>query len=155
MVTLEKLVELPAFSRIALVAGKAGISRAVAGVNVTESVDWAQFFKPNELLVTTGISMANDPEKLTEMVKFAFQRHAAGIVINTGPYIPEIPLKVFQFADVHHFPVFQMPWELRVADLIKITVQFLMMEQHRQTLAQQTLVELLFNPGLDKEHIQN
>ncbi|APB38142.1 PucR family transcriptional regulator [Heyndrickxia coagulans] len=155
MVTLEKLVELPAFGRIVLAAGKSGISRAVTGVNVTESVDWADFFKPNELLVTTGITMGNDPEKLEEMVAFACGRRAAGIVINTGPYIPEIPEAVIRFADSQHFPVFQMPWDYRVADFIKITVQFLMIEQGKEALSQQILAELLFNPGMDRAYMRN
>ncbi|NCG68892.1 PucR family transcriptional regulator [Bacillus coagulans] len=155
MITLEKLIELPAFNRIVLAAGKEGVSRAVTGVNVTESLDWADFFRPNELIVTTGISMDGDPVKLLEMAKFALHRRAAGIVINTGPYIQEIPAAILDFADEHQFPVFQMPWECRVADFIKFTVQFLMTEQVEQTHAQQILNDLLFHPGMSHEQILN
>ncbi|MED0659238.1 MULTISPECIES: PucR family transcriptional regulator [Bacillus] len=145
MVTLKKMVNLPDFQMLKLVAGEKGMDRMITGVNVTESVDWVDFFRPNELIVTTGINMENNPEKVVEMVRSAYRRKAVGIVLNTGPYIPDIPEEVLHFAEKYQFPVFQMPWEYRVADFIKMTVQFLISEQHKQTKAEQLLSDLLFN----------
>ncbi|WP_141604195.1 PucR family transcriptional regulator [Terrilactibacillus laevilacticus] len=153
MTTLRKIFSLPEFKTISLVAGKEGIDRTITGVNVTESVDLAEFFRQNELIVTTGIDMANDFAKLINMVETAFQRQACGMVINTGPYIPFIPERILNFADEQAFPMFQMPWEYRVADFLKLSVQFLMTEQNKSTNGDVVLSEILFNPDFNDEDI--
>ncbi|MGP7818175.1 PucR family transcriptional regulator [Niallia sp. 01092] len=155
MVTLKQFTASSEFNVISIVAGEKGLDRPITGVNVTESSDLAEFYRPNELIITTGINMENNPEKLVDMVEIAFHRKAAGIVLNTGPYIPSIPKQILTFADAHHFPVFQMPWDYRVADFLKITVQFLATAQNAQTRTEKILTNLLFNPDPPYENISN
>ncbi|WP_445491931.1 PucR family transcriptional regulator [Niallia sp. 03133] len=151
--TLRKIANLPECKTITLVAGGEGIDRAITGVNVTESGELAEFFRPNELIVTTGINMAKDQKKLSEIVEIAFRRKAAGIVLNTGPYIPFIPEQILQFANQHHFPVFQMPWDYRIADFLKLVVQFLDREHTVQTKKEYILSDILFNSESQQERI--
>lgn len=153
MITLNHLFSLNQLTPIHPAAGKTGMNRLVTGVNVTESDHLAEFFKENELLVTTGIYMMGNEESLIAMVETAFQRKASGIVINVGPYIPKIPDKVLQFADDHQFPVFEMPWEYRIADFVKETIQFLAAEQKVQIKNNDFLSELLFHRKPDLERI--
>lgn len=153
MITLNHLFSLNQLTPIHPAAGKTGMNRLVTGVNVTESDHLAEFFKENELLVTTGIYMEGDEESLLTMVETAFQRKASGIVINVGPYIPKIPEEVLQFADEHQFPVFEMPWEYRIADFVKETVQFLALEQKIHIKNNDILSELLFHRKPDLESI--
>lgn len=153
MITLKKLFSLSELEPIHLVAGKIGINRPITGVNVMENARLVEFFKENELLVTTGINMQGDEKGLIAMVHTAFNRKAAGIILNVGPYIPYIPEQVFQFADGHQFPVFEMPWVYRIADFVKITVQYLAAAGQRQTRTEHTLSEILFNPEPDRGHI--
>lgn len=153
MVTLRKLFLLPELKEITLVAGKPGLDRPISGVNVAESVELAEFYRPNELIVTTGINMANDSGKLGAMVESAFTCKTAGIVLNTGPFIPAIPQQVIDFADCHRFPVFQMPWSYRIADFLKITVQFLVTEQGTETMAERLLSDILFKADMNRERI--
>lgn len=56
MVTLRKLFALSELSSIQVVSGEKGLDRPVSGVNVTESYDLADFFRQNELIITTGIN---------------------------------------------------------------------------------------------------
>ncbi len=150
MITLKKLFSLPELEPIRLVAGKNGINRLINGVNVMESDRLVEFFKENELLVTTGINMGGDERKLNALVNMAFNRKAAGIILNVGPYIPSIPEPVFQFADEHRFPVFEMPWAYRIADFVKITVQYLTAAGQGQTKTECLLSEILFDPETDR-----
>ncbi|MTT31314.1 PucR family transcriptional regulator [Terrilactibacillus sp. BCM23-1] len=154
MTTLRRVFSLPEFKTISLVAGKEGIDRTITGVNVTESDDLAEFFRQNELIVTTGINMANDLTKLMNMVETAYQRNACGMVINTGPYIPYIPESIVSFADQMAFPLFRMPWEYRVADFLKLSVQFLMTVQNKPMNRDFVLSEILFNPDFNDEDMK-
>ncbi|SFG55806.1 PucR family transcriptional regulator [Sporolactobacillus nakayamae] len=144
MVTLRKLFALPEVNRIRLVSGEKGFDRAVTGVNVTESYDLADFFRQNELIVTTGINMAHDPGKWLKLTQTAYRHQAAGIVYNVGPYITEISQNVLDFGQNYDFPIFVMPWAERVADFVRLSVQFLTSEQQAEREANQLLAGLLF-----------
>ncbi|MDN3954883.1 PucR family transcriptional regulator [Sporolactobacillus laevolacticus] len=153
MITLNNLFTLPELEPIHLVAGNEGINRPISGVNVMESDSLAEFFKENELLVTTGINIQMDEQKLIAMVQMAFHRKTAGIILNVGPYIPYIPEQVIAFANEHRFPVFEMPWVYRVADFVKITVQYLAATEQKETKSRHALSELLFQPEPDADYV--
>lgn len=40
-----------------------------------------------------------------------------GVIINVGPYIKEIPEEVIQIADAANFPVFELPWEVKIVEV--------------------------------------
>jgi sugar diacid utilization regulator len=141
----EAIIYPAEFESIHLVAGQQGTNRPVGGVNVMESANLAEFFKKNELLITTGINIQNDTKQLLALIESANQRGVAGIILNVGPYIPRIPEQVICFADQHHFPVYEMPWAYRVADFVKKAVQFLDFAGRKQARSQEIFSEILFN----------
>lgn len=153
MITLKHLFMLPELSTIKPVAGEAGMSRTISGVNVMESDCLFDFFKAGELLVTTGINMDHDEEKLITMVKKTHDHQASGVILNVGPYIPSIPNEVMDFANSHRFPIFSMPWSYRVADFVKITVQFLAAAEQNQSRFRDLLSELLFQSVPDRAYV--
>ncbi|WP_028983759.1 PucR family transcriptional regulator [Sporolactobacillus terrae] len=153
MITLKHLFTLPEFSTIKLVAGEAGMSRVISGVNVMESDCLFDFFKEGELLVTTGINMDHDEAKLIAMVKQTYAHRASGVILNVGPYIPSIPDEVIAFANRHRFPLLSMPWSYRVADFVKITVQFLAVAEQNQSRSRHLLPELLFQSVPDRAYL--
>ncbi|WP_165364323.1 PucR family transcriptional regulator ligand-binding domain-containing protein [Sporolactobacillus sp. THM19-2] len=153
MITLQELFTLPEFDAIHIAAGERGISRPVSGVNVIESAHLAEFFKKYELLITTGINMHQDTAQLTDLVETAFERGAAGIILNVGPYIPTIPEQVIRFADQNHFPVFSMPWVYRVADFVRISFQYLAVADQKQAKTEELFSEILFQPEHDRERL--
>lgn len=154
MVTIKNIMTSPEFNHITLAAGKNGMDRPITGINVTEAAEFPEFYRPNELLVTTGINMANDANQLIELVKCAFHHKAAGLVLNTGPFIPSIPEPVLRFADEYQFPIFQMPWRCRVADFLKSAIQLLAILQTAQSKHEQILSALLFENNLTEEGME-
>lgn len=153
MITLKKMIDSPEFTVLTLVAGEEGLAREITGINITESVDLAEFYRPNELLVSTGINMEGDTDQLIHLVESAFHHEASGIVFNIGPYIPNIPKQVLHFAAENQFPVFQIPWTYRVADFLTTTVQFLSSHQHTQSKTEQLLSNILFHAEQNEEKI--
>lgn len=145
MATIQEIIQLPEFNVIQLMAGHKGIYRKLAGINVIESTDLTVFCRPNELIVTTGVQIQNDQNELEKLIQNAFSKRVAGFVINTGPYITHIPDSIIQYANEQEFPIFQMNWEYRVADLLKITFQFLSSYQQQQSSDEKLLTNLLFH----------
>ena len=130
---------------LTLVAGQSGMYRRVRGINVVESIDLIMFCRPNELVVTTGINIFTARSSLDQLVKLAFTKKIAGFIVNTGPYIPDIPESVISFANEHELPIFQMSWDRRVADLLKTTFQFISTHEQEHSTEDQVLYNLLFH----------
>ncbi|MCZ2259941.1 PucR family transcriptional regulator [Sporosarcina sp. G11-34] len=145
MGTIGKIVEGALFPMLTLVAGQGGMYRRVTGINVLESIDLTMFCRPNELVVTTGINFPHQNTSLEQLVKLAYTKKIAGFIVNTGPYIPDIPKSVISFANEHELPIFQMPWDRRVADLLKTTFQFITTHEQEQSTEDQVLYNLLFH----------
>ncbi|MEB2300987.1 PucR family transcriptional regulator ligand-binding domain-containing protein [Lysinibacillus xylanilyticus] len=154
MGTIRKIVEGVQFPMLTLVAGHNGTYRRVTGINVVESIDLIMFCRPNELVVTTGINLSSG-ESLEQLVKLAFAKKVAGFIINAGPYIPNIPESVTSFANEHDFPIFHMPWNYRIADLLKTTFQFIANHHQELSIEEKVLYNLLFHYKQNANYIKD
>ena len=154
MATIQEIIQLPEYHVIDLVAGHEGVYRKITGINIMESIDSTMFCRPDELIVTTGIQMRNDEDQLEKLVRDSFSKSVAGLIINTGPYITRIPESTIQFANEHDFPIFQMDWKYRIADLLKTTFQFLSTHQEQQSSVEKLLTNLLFRYKHFQDSIQ-
>lgn len=116
-VTCESILNLPGLERMKVVAGKGGLNRVIRWVHVTEVPDVSNWVKGGELLFITGVAIGNDTELLLKFVKDINIRKLAGLVINIGPYIEKTPKEVIDFADSVNFPIFELPFEVRLIDI--------------------------------------
>ncbi|QCR30881.1 PucR family transcriptional regulator [Lysinibacillus sp. SGAir0095] len=144
MASINELIVEPEFKMLALIAGENGLYRQITGINVIESVDSIPFCRPNEIIITTGIHLDSSSTQLEELIMRAFEKKAAGFIINTGQYILNVPSSICKFANEKNFPIFEMAWNYRIADLLKSTFQFLSAKQH-SAHNQQTDEKLLYN----------
>lgn len=130
---------------IKLVAGKKGLNNFVRWVHTVEDTEVSDFVKGNELIFTTGI-VHRDTDWILEFVKNLKSHGAAGLVLNMGPYIKEVPDNVRQYCNSVNFPLLTIPWEKR---LIDVTYDFchriIANEEHEAGLAT-AFRNLIFNP---------
>lgn len=93
---MEKIYETAMQSyHMALLAGERGLYRLVDWVHVVEEIDYIEFLKGRELVVTTGIKEP-DEAQLLEFTKRVWKADASGLVINVGKYIPAVPESVLK-----------------------------------------------------------
>ncbi|WP_431027440.1 PucR family transcriptional regulator [Lysinibacillus sp. LZ02] len=145
MATVSQMMQSSLFPQLQLIAGESGIYRRVNGINIVEKEELTMFCRPNELVVTTGVLIANDINALQRLIRQTFNKRTAGFIINIGPYIPQIPDCIIQFANEQEYPLFQMEWEHRVTDLLKATFQFITTNQQERSLEEQAMNQLLFS----------
>lgn len=141
MIPLKRLLELPRLKCIRIVAGKDGLHREVSWTNTTETWKNIDFVHKNELVFTTGIYAHKKKNDLFMLVKSVYERGAAGIVLNLGPYITEISEEVIRFAEDHQFPVLSLPWEARITDLYFTICQYIMKAEGKES-ASQNLIKI-------------
>lgn len=117
--TCEEMVNLSHLEKIKLVAGDAGIKRIITWAHVIELEDVADWVKGGELLFITGISIKNNTNALIKLVKDIEAKKLSGLVINVGPYIKETPIEVIDLANSMNFPIYELPFEVKLIDVIQ------------------------------------
>ncbi len=104
--------------KMELIGGKQGWSNSISWLLMLEDINVTKHFAGKELAVTTGIGFSST-EKLRELVQVLLDSHAAGLIINTGGYIKEVPQEIIELCDEHNFPLLTVPWEIILAEMIK------------------------------------
>jgi len=118
-VTCEEMVKLPHLEKIKLVAGSGGIKRIITWAHVTELDDVSDWVKGGELLFITGVLIKNDTNALIKLVNDIEAKNLSGLVINVGPYIKKTPKEVIDLANSINFPIFELPFEVKLIDVIQ------------------------------------
>ena len=136
-VTCKNILNLPRLEKMKGVAGKKGLNKVIRWVHVTEIPDVSNWVKGGELLFITGVAIGNSTELLLQFVKDINMRKLAGLVINIGPYIEKTPKEILDFADSVDFPIFELPFEVRLIDIT------------------QNICRTIFTEKLEKESMSN
>lgn len=126
-----------------LLTGEQGVLKHVQWVHIIEDFEVTTFIHGNELIFTTGIANEGDAW-LLDFVKSLYENHACGVVINIGPYIKEVPMKVISFCEEHGLPLFTMPWEVRLVDVTKSISGLLLDQEKRKASIVNTMKDAIF-----------
>lgn len=78
--------------KMELVAGQNGWANSISWLLMVEDTTIMENFKGKELAVTMGAGFRTEQDLLS-LVEILDRHHAAGLVINTGYYVKEIPGK--------------------------------------------------------------
>ncbi len=101
-----------------MIAGKGGWANSISWPLMLEDLKIIQNFSGKELAVTTGLGFQSE-ETFMPLLQQLYDAHAAGLIVNTGPYIAQIPAQAVEYCDAHDLPLFTLPWDVYLADFIK------------------------------------
>jgi hypothetical protein len=104
--------------KLKIVAGKSGMDTVVSWVHMLEDETIVSRFHGEELAITTGMK-AGRQGWLLNLVQEMSKDDCAGIIINTGMYLFQIPEEVINWCEEHNFPLLVMPWEFSITELIQ------------------------------------
>ncbi len=99
-------------------AGKNGWSNSISWVHLIEDTKIIRHFWGKELAVTTGLGFSTE-EAVMELARHLVQRHAAGLIVNTGNYIEELPESLLVYCEENDLPLLTVPWEVHLSDMMK------------------------------------
>ncbi len=115
-VTLEKIYYLAMRKYdMQLVAGREGIYTNVTWLHIVEEIRYAGFLTGGELVLYTGVKVGK--EQLPDFIEEIRKNKACGLVINIGGYINEVPEEIIEYANKMSFPVFTLPWKVRLVEI--------------------------------------
>ncbi len=104
--------------KLELLAGKEGLENTVSWVHLIEDVTTTDFIRGSELIITTGLGV-KDEYWLEHFIKNLSAQRAVGLIVNVGTYIREIPDHTLKYCENIHFPLFIMPWEIHLVDIMQ------------------------------------
>ncbi len=143
--------------RLKLLAGRKGMHHPVSWMYYTEDTSTIDFIRGGELAVTTGMNIGRTKPGaadgydftvgyLTRLVTRLHELDAAGLIINTGKYIGEIPAEIKQLCDTLRFPLFSMPWEIHIVDIMQDYGNRIVGERQKRKTTAELFYNALFNP---------
>ncbi|WP_294405960.1 PucR family transcriptional regulator [uncultured Clostridium sp.] len=120
--------------KLQIIAGENSIDTAVSWFHFMEDESAIDFIRGNELIVTTGLG-AKDNHWLANLIKGLIARNACGLMINIGQYISKIPDEIISLCNDNNFPLFTIPWEVHLVDIMQDCCNSIMMaEQHKSNV---------------------
>lgn len=124
------LFQLKNFSRAKLIAGEKGLNREISWpyVRMTESI--SQWLYGQELIFVIYTDIGKDDNSFLSLIEECIYKKLSGIVILIDDkHINSIPKNVIYRANEENFPVFIMPWDVK---LIDITQEILFKSEQKQ-----------------------
>lgn len=147
-ITCEDLLRLRNFQKIKLRAGHEGLGAMVTWPYVGQTASVANWVHGGELLFITGVSHA--AADLRNILRECVQKKLAGLVVLVGnEYIQKIPEDLIQEAEEAAFPLFEMPWDVKLIDVTREITDKIVEEQFTRKLADNFLSKLLFSTEVD------
>ena len=135
------------------IAGKQGWSNSISWVHMVEDTVIIQYFWGKELAVTTGLGF-DTTEKLQKLIEELIRKHAAGLIINTGNYIFEIPRHLIDYCNENDFPLLTIPWEIHLTDVIKDFSIRIFMQGTADNEISGALIQAIEQPANQEEYRQ-
>lgn len=148
-----EICTLPSLKKLTLVAGKAGLDNRVRWVHFIDLPDVIPWVQGGELLIITGIGLNGEVHRLKEIVQGVIRKKLAGMIVNVGPYIKEVPPEVIRIADQAGFPVFELPWEVKIVEVTGEICRHIMLKENEERSVNDLLEQLLFHSQPDQEEL--
>ena len=116
--TYDELFQLKGLEKAKLLAGRSILSREITGAHVVEMTESQDWVKRGELIFVSGVAFHDVYEDLKTLIENLASRQVAGVVVEVGPYIPELTGEIIDFANERNLPLLSLPYEVPVSLII-------------------------------------
>lgn len=100
-----------------LVAGAPHLDRPIRWVHVSELARLDHLLHGGELVLTTGLGLPDEPERLADYAIHLHEVGASGVVIELGTNFVEIPQALTDAAETHGLPMIELRRVVRFVDI--------------------------------------
>ncbi len=142
MLRMETVISAIVPQYATLMGGAKGIKRMITNIHNIENKEIAAYIRDNELIFITGVALG-EGETLADLIDEVLRKQVAGIIINTGFYIKEIPSSIVTRCNELHIPLISLPWKYVLSDLQKIIFKELVTSQYKEDYQTYLLEQLL------------
>ena len=151
-IELKQLIDKVSNMDITLLAGQERIHNLVSWVHMVETMEASIFLEGGEIAFTTGLGL-NSKVTLLMLTQNIYQNGAAGIIVNTGPFIESIPTETLDFCNKHNFPIFIIPWKIHLAEIMRIFCFMITKDDQRHLETSAAFKNAIFFPKQEELYV--
>ncbi len=118
-VPVQDVLEIGGLLKSRILAGADGQNRTITGFSVVEAPDVLDWVRPHTLILTGGFPLKHlglpGETKSESLIRFISQLddlNVAGLAIQFGPHLGELPAEVLARADKLGFPIIELPTDV-------------------------------------------
>lgn len=152
---LSDALQFEALRRASVVAGAAGLGRAVRWVHVVDLPDPAAWVRPGMLLLTTGYAWPRGEEELRAMARGLAARGIAAVGLAVPQFFEHFPGAMRDEAERAGLPLIEIPWEVPFAQIAEELLQALVVDQYRQIERLEATHRALTRAAVEAESLQD
>lgn len=141
-ITVRELLQLPHL-QAALLAGAAGVDRAVSWVHTSDLPNAWDWLGSGELLLTNGTGLPVEADRQAELVTRLAGTGASGLAIGLGMPSPPLTALLTARADEVGLPLLTVPFSVPFTAIVRAVADANEREESRQVLQVARLYELL------------
>ncbi|GGL48723.1 PucR family transcriptional regulator [Sporolactobacillus putidus] len=130
---IKDVLERPLFHRAKLIAGGKGIYREVRWVHILEITHAAPYVSKNDLILTTGLWLKRSVESGLDYMLQIIDHETAGLCIEFGTTIDEIPEEIIKLCNEYDFPLILFRQPVRFEEITQDIHSFLI-NQHFEVM---------------------
>lgn len=129
--TIEQaLKELPILSTAKVVAGEQNLDHVIRWTHIIDHPDIVPWVQEDYLLLTTAFSLMLNPDSQNDLIPHLVEKKLAGMMVNVGRYMGEIPSNMVSIAKRLKFPLISLPWEINFTDVTHAIHERIINEQY-------------------------
>lgn len=151
-VELRKLIKKATHMDISQITGFGNMDRPVIWVQTVECQRAADFLKGGEFVMITGSGLGST-ETLFSVIQAVYEKNAAAVLVNIGPFIGEIPEEVLDFCRQKDFPLFTVPWKVHLSDLMQIFCYEITKDEQKDKETAQAFENAIFFPKEEELYV--
>lgn len=152
--TVADVLQLDVLARAEVVAGDAGLARAVTGVNIIEVPDVWQWLHGGEFLLSAAYAWRDHPEQLVQLLTKLDEAGISGIGFKLGRYVEALPRQVLDTADALGLPIVLLPATVAYRDVFEPLYSRLLSRPVAEQEPTRQLDQALLRFGLDDQSIE-
>lgn len=143
-VRIEQLSAKLEMNKLNLVSGRNGTHKLVRWVHVVETPDLLQYVQSDELIILTGMGLSENISDFIVLIEGLIKKDAVGLILNIGKYFERVPDEIKKISDENEFPIFELPWEVSIAEITKVICEEIVKRQIEEKANQDLLMDILF-----------
>ncbi|MFP7298160.1 PucR family transcriptional regulator [Neobacillus niacini] len=120
------------FEEAAIIAGEEGLERIVKWVHVVEVTNIRNLLNGDELILSTGVAWKGNEDLFVSILNQLIEIHAAGLCIEMGTYLSEIPAEAIRIANQHRFPLVIFQKEVPFVEITQDIHTMIIHNQYRK-----------------------
>jgi sugar diacid utilization regulator len=120
------------FEEAIVIAGKEGLNRIVKWVHVVEVTNIRNLLNGDELILSTGVAWTEDEDLFVSILNQLLETNAAGLCIEMGTYLSEIPAEAIKIAEKKKFPIIIFQKEVPFVEITQDIHTFIINKQYRK-----------------------